>query len=243
MMADVTLITCTGGRPEAFALCERWMARNLIRTFDGRLPDGGPVQWIVVDDFLEPTQTTMGQEVLRPEPFWSGQSTLCRNLQAAIPRVMGDKVFFIEDDDFYAPGYLMRMASRLDTFSIVGQHTARYYNLAYRRYRQVGGGGWASLCQTAVRKSLLDSLAQICALGIKAIDVELWHRNMAGGCLFDAKEVVGIKGMPGRPGIGVGHRPPSHWSVDQDRSVLDSWIGADAAAYAPYLTQAELAHV
>ena len=65
----ITLITPTGDRHEAFALCEKWIGRQSYI---------GQIQWVVVDDGHEPTETTLGQEVLRPEPV-EGYS-LCRNL-------------------------------------------------------------------------------------------------------------------------------------------------------------------
>lgn len=69
----LTLVTATGARPEAWALCERWMLRQ---TF------AGPVRWVIVDDGPEPQPITFrraGWELvlIRPAPFWRpGQNTL-----------------------------------------------------------------------------------------------------------------------------------------------------------------------
>lgn len=218
----LTLITCTGGRPEAFALCERWMNRQTWR---------GEIQWIVVDDGPENTEVTMGQTVVRPQPRWRpGEITLARNLLAAIPLVRGEKALFIEDDDWYAPGYIERMSVALDAAPLAGEAPARYYNVATRQYKNCGNTGHASLCQTGLRAELLPSLQRICRRGGKFIDLALWreHREKY---LFHAPYSVGIKGLPGRAGIGIGHRPKPGWAHDPGLAVLRSWIGGDAAAY------------
>jgi hypothetical protein len=51
-MADLTLITCTADRPEAFQLCERWMARQTYR---------GSIQWIVADGDRRAKRTHFGE--------------------------------------------------------------------------------------------------------------------------------------------------------------------------------------
>src|SRR5687767_12331328 len=94
---DVSLLTATRGRPEAFRLCERWAERQ---TFAGH------IQWIVVDDGQRPTMCTMGQQYVRREPSLSRGCTLADNLLAAIPLIESDKIVFIEDDDWYAADYV-----------------------------------------------------------------------------------------------------------------------------------------
>ena len=103
----LTLITPTGGRPEAFALCERWMGRQTYR---------GDVQWIVVDDCEEATVVTMGQTVIRPQPWWKlgAPTTQYANVRAALELVKHDKIVHIEDDDWYGPTYLETTYHRLD---------------------------------------------------------------------------------------------------------------------------------
>ena len=41
--------------------------------------------------------------------------------------------------------------------------------------------------------------------------------------------VIGLKGLPGRPGLGVGHRPKTRddWQYDEDYAKLIEWLGAD----------------
>jgi hypothetical protein len=50
--------------------------------------------------------------------------------------------------------------------------------------------------------------------------------------LFDTQMTVGIKGLPGRPGIGAGHRMKG--ISDPKLAVLKKRIGDDSAAFAMY---------
>jgi hypothetical protein len=43
-----------------------------------------------------------------------------------------------------------------------------------------------------------------------------------------------MKGLPGRAGIGIGHRPENNsymWVKDTDLGVLRQWIGEDIGLY------------
>ena len=99
----IIAITPTGGRPEAFLLCEMWMARQT------RQPD----LWIVVDDVEPQTSCTMNQIHIAPtEPWNDGPSTQHRNILLALDYIEseiggdGHKLLFIEDDDYYAADYV-----------------------------------------------------------------------------------------------------------------------------------------
>jgi hypothetical protein len=70
----------------------------------------------------------------------------------------------------------------------------------------------------------------ICQKMSKFIDLELWKGGK--GRLFDTQMTVGIKGLPGRPGIGAGHRMKG--IRDPKLVVLKKRIGADSAAFAMY---------
>jgi hypothetical protein len=60
--------------------------------------------------------------------------------------------------------------------------------------------------------------------------MELFH-----GCesanLFTGNHVIGIKGLPGRMGIGIGHRQSFKGQDDPDGLKLREWIGDDAGIY------------
>lgn len=225
----LTLLTATGVRPEAWAICERLMLRQDY---------AGPVRWIVVDDGAEPQPVTFSRpgwdmEIVRPLPFWRpGQNTQARNLLAGLARVPADaRVVVIEDDDWYRTDWLSTCDAMLAKAELVGECRARYYNLPLRRGRQLSNGAHASLCSTALRGSALGRLRWVCERSPKFIDLELWKRH-ASRHLFAGGRVVGIKGLPGRGGIGMGHRDDFRGTHDPDGSLLRQWVGTDAELYA-----------
>ncbi len=126
----LTLLTCTGARPEAFAICQKLM---LAQHYDG------PVRWVIVDDGEVPTPITFQREgwdliVVRPSPYWKpGDNTQARNMRAGLAFVAMDaRLAIIEDDDFYAPTWLSRIDHELMFADLVGERRARYYNLCKR---------------------------------------------------------------------------------------------------------------
>lgn len=224
----LSLITCTGGRPEAFALLEKWVSRQTYR---------GDYQWIVVDDCDPVTRLNLGQTQVRPFDRWTGANTYARNLRAAIPLVVGDVVLFLEDDDYYDPNYFDVMVSRLRRDPIVGQRPARYYNVSARRWREFSNIRRASLCQTGLSVLYLSLLDKICVGSPSCIDFALWS-SFSDHLPFEASHVVGMKSMPGRKGIGVGHDPyQGIWQDDKDLFTLRSWLKEDAEAYFPYCAE------
>ncbi len=224
----LTLVTATGARPQAWALCERWMA---AQTF------AGPVRWVIVDDGPEPQPITFrraGWELvlIRPAPFWRpGQNTQARNLSKGLEAVGRDDVAVLaEDDDHYAPGWLDAVAQNIYRAELIGTPRARYYNIATRIARQLNNAGHSSLCSTAIRGKAIDTMRRICKPGVKFIDLSLWRQHPSKH-LFAGDYVTGIKGLPGRGGIGMGHRPEFNGTPDPDFKILRQWIGDDAEFY------------
>lgn len=225
----LTLLTATGARPAAWALCQAWMARQTY---------AGPVRWVVVDDGEAPQPVAFERErwqldVIRPQPVWQpGQNTQSRNLAAGLATIDdGASVVVIEDDDWYAADWLDTIAAALHANALVGEGFARYYNVRTGVCRQLRNARHASLCATAVRGSALRRLRQICLMRPRFIDLALW--GGIGGRLLpaDSHRVVGIKGLPGRGGIGCGHADDFHGTHDAGGKMLRQWIGDDAQAY------------
>ncbi len=222
-MNKLTLITCTGGRPEAFALCEKWMGRQTIR----------PHEWIVVDDCEPKTVTTMGQTRVEPRPVWSGEVTLGRNLIAGLGRVTGDAVVFVEDDDWYAPTYLEVMSRLLDVAPLAGEGLTRYYNVKMRHHTMCNNAAHASLAGTACRSWCIPKIIEITKeLGPKVCcDLSIWRVFEHSILSLNSNLYVGMKGLPGRPGIAGGHTDDLCSNPDPDMAVLREWIGDDARHY------------
>jgi len=226
----LTLLTATGCRPVAWAICERLMARQTY---------AGEVRWLVVDDGPEPQPVTFSRplwtvEVIRPDIKWEpGLNTQASNLLEGLDRVAKDaRLLIIEDDDCYAPEYLDRVNGWLDSAQLVGECCARYYQMGTGKHRQLSNRGHASLCSTALRGKLaLDSFRQECRRSDKFIDLGLWRKFVGTKALYESRLVVGLKGLPGRGGIGMGHRGDFAGHPDPSGSVFRQWVGANVDLY------------
>lgn len=234
---NVTLITCTGNRPIAFARCEDYMKRQTYR---------GNIEWIVVDDGYIPTETTMKvtQKYIRgPKIWYPGINTQRLNMDEALKHVEGKYILIIEDDDWYQNTYIEKMVELLQLYPIVGEGNAKYYNIATRSWKEHRNYTHASLCQTGLIAACIPLLDQAINSGDLYFDITLWKlaRKQYKVLLFTGLDLaVGVKGMPGRSGIGVGHTP-KEFIADPDFSKLKNLIGdRDALYYQKLLTQKEL---
>lgn len=235
------LLTPTGGRPAAWALAQRWAAAQTYQ---------GPVRWIVVDD-VDPGQGFPAElpagwtvDLLRPEPRWTGTNTQVRNLLAGLEVVdPAAPVVCWEDDEWYGPTWLDTVAEALDDdVHLVGQAPQVYYHVGSRRWRDMGNHAHASLSATALQGPAVDALRTACqsAVGLRVpstrvfVDVHLWRTYAGPKRLMPWGGVVGIKGLPGRPGYGKSHRPSWKGTDDPDGAYLRQLLGADADAYRPF---------
>ena len=224
----IAALTCTGGRPQAFKLCEEYMSRQT------RQPDA----WVVVDDCNPATACTLGQEVVRPTPRWrpGGPVTLARNLVEGIAQVesWADGIVILEDDDHYDPAWIETAERWLEQNALVGETRTLYYNVATRRYHEHENLAHASLCATAFSAELFDPIIDTLG-GYDGpwVDNLIWAKFAAHGHLYHSRLVVGIKGLPGRPGAGQGHTLSHNWfGIDLDGRYLEQLTGeADARRY------------
>lgn len=218
----LTLLIATGCRPQAWAISEKLLARQTY---------AGSVRLVIVDDGPVAQPVTLQRagwtiDVVRPTPHWEpGQNTQARNLAAGLEVIPADaSVVVWEDDDYYAPGYLADVAKWLVRHELVGESHARYFNVATGRGKAMNNMRHASLCSTAMRDGALRSFRKAVTQADKFIDMTLW-RSFPGR-LYRTTHVVGIKGLPGRDGIGCGHA--DHFGSPMK---LADWIGEDAALY------------
>ena len=221
----ISVITPTADQPKGMALAEKYMARQTVQ----------PHEWIVADDGIEPAVLTMGQtHLVRPREHEGGKS-LAQNVLAALEHVTGDVVVIWEHDDWYHPEHLEVCRIRLEYAGATGSITQRYYNVEHRAYivmRNIG----SALCNTAFHADLIDHMRKACrtAFDKNSIGVD---RHFWDSLPTDEKDVhaintvVGIKGLPGRKGLGMGHRPDHRWRRDKDGATLIDWIGKDAENY------------
>jgi hypothetical protein len=198
-----------------------------------------PNQWIVVDDGIVPTQTTMGQTVIRRQRLPDDpQYTLIPNLLAGLDAIDGGSVGIVEDDDYYSPGWIEWLVGELESSDIAGEGNAIYYHVGRRAWWNNRNARHASLCQTGFKASVVPILKRLCASPSPFVDVGLWnaakHLPASLRCWSAPQRpfAVGIKGMPGRKGIGAGHiRDCSQYRDDPAMAWLSDLIGDDAKAY------------
>ena len=227
----LTVITPTCDRPVGITLLGDYMARQTLK----------PTQWIVVDGGQQPVgMGLLRQDIAEIKYSWkpapAGAGNLCANLLRALPYVRGELIAFMEDDDWYAPTHLEMLRNQLTTSGTqaAGDPLQRYYNIAETAWRVYHNKG-ASLCQTGVRSSLLplfEAVVRECAQkALYGIDGYFWQRvPREGWNLLQTGTSVGVKGLPGQPGLGVGHRPDYRrggWRKDPGLDKLREWIGAE----------------
>ena len=218
----ITAITPTGDRPLPFTLCQYWMGKQTLR----------PDQWIVVDDGKVPMEPKVGMEYIRRKPKKSDpEQTLIENLRTAIPYIRGSKIVIIEDDEYYAPGYIEQFSSKLDRHEIVGIGRSKYYHLFSGNYSQLQNTRQASFAEMAFRRSFLNEFKSFLTGGLY-LDMKIWRAvdRRRTHLFYDDENplYVGMKGMPGRHGIGGGHdithRIYQNKTKDESRGVLKNWI-------------------
>jgi len=234
----IILLTPTGARSEQIAMCVQFMSRQ---TYTGQ------VLWVIVDDAIPHTIDWItpfreGWEIVRvyPVPSWyPGQNTQARNLAAGMNAILSkvkrediEGIFIIEDDDYYKPHYLERMVARLKGFDLCGEMNTIYYNVHSRRYLINANTVHASLFQTGFTYNAIPELEQ--SFEHKFIDCVLWSL-VPNRIMFKEDDLaVGMKGMPGRAGIGAGHSRMMSMREDIGMNYLKSLIGEDAKLYERY---------
>jgi hypothetical protein len=176
--SDVTVITCTGDRPESFEKLKYWMWRQTLK----------PQQWIVVDDGETPIKDSIEFEYYRRVSGINDyEHTLCLNLLEAIKYVRHNKIIFMEDDDWYHPTYVDYMSKLLDKADLVGFGNAVFYHVPGMRYMIKGSPKQPTLAQTAMRSELLPVLKEICEYapnefnlcGKGLVDTFLWNKSLS----------------------------------------------------------------
>lgn len=204
----IALITPTGGRPEQIKHCMGFMKNQTY---------SGPVIWILVDDCYPTTVNTVPEDFREdwtivkfyPFPIWKeGDNTQARNLKAGIEEVKKydvDAVFIIEDDDYYTPKYLSVMTAALKGFDVVGEIQTVYYNVQLKSERRCVNTKHSSLFQTAFTPKMISLFEEVLTYQEKYIDISFFKEAKNIQFLKGLNLSVGIKGLPGRGGIGNGH--------------------------------------
>lgn len=201
----IYLLTPTGGRPECL---------ELLAGYIDAQDYSGAMTWIVVDDVkpaspVPSVRSGITVDVVTPHYSWKpGQNTQAQSILVGLSTIQEEvaKVLVFEDDDVYLPGHVSNMVKHLGACDLVGEKKAKYYNVRSGRYREFNGGRHCALASTALKGAAIDCLRRVCVPGKTFIDSRLWREYQGPKKRLNTSNVVGVKGMPGRPGIGVGHR-------------------------------------
>lgn len=223
----ITVITPTGSRPEQLALCDRWMQQQTMQEF----------RWIVLDDCQPASPVPVrADKVITPDWVWKlGDNTQHRAMLALIEEAGADgPIVVAEDDDAYTPHYLQHMADLLQDADLVGESNALYYHIPTAHYRRMENRKHASLCSSAFAGGAIDQLRRECRKKSRMIDHATWDNFRGKKALVETTYSVGIKGLPGRQGIGIGHRLP-RGIRDAGHYVLMKYLGDDMLAYSEWL--------
>lgn len=226
-MKPVSIVTPTGDRPEALTLLSKYIERQ-------DYPE--PIQWIVVDDgntpFEPPKPGNVELTYVRRTPSSKSVESLPANLRLGLTHVKHPWIAVLEDDDWYGESYLSKLLPHLEDNDLVGERQSFYYNVRHRLYRQLQNRHHASLCCTAFTKELTPFVLRA-TKGNSFVDKRLWNMSVKRRKLIPpTQQQVGIKGVPGRYGLGMGHAPDIEtWTPDCDWEKLAYRIGPDVEAY------------
>lgn len=228
MTTRVSVITPTADQPTGMRYLEGFMARQTVQ----------PDEWIVADDGLEPARLTMGQTHIVRKRVAEGGASLAGNMLAALERVTGDVVIVFEHDDHYQPDHIETCLRNLEGYKATGSVWQRYYNVEHRCWivmRNIG----SALCNTAFTADRIPAMQAACQSAIArrsyGVDRLFWDSLPASEKnITDTYTVTGIKGLPGRKGLGLGHRPKTSnrkWADDPKLVKLREWVGDDVVLY------------
>jgi hypothetical protein len=227
---NLTALTCTGDRLEAFALCRQWMARQTAP----------PAQWLVVDDGESAMPAPAGADYVYCPELRNRKTSLNNKVRMALEQglVKGDVLAFFEDDDWYAANYLETIAQRMAEAEVLGEGRAIYYNVRHRRWFDNGNECHASLCQTAISRTCFAAVEDMLTKdNISQLDAQIWARPFRSIVFNPGTGVhncIGIKGMSGRPGFVQCFHEDKCGLFDPSMAKLNELIGPDCELYAKY---------
>lgn len=223
MTTNISLLTPTCDQPVGIALLERYVARQSV----------APMEHIVVDDGDVPATLTMGQtHIVRPR-HEEGFHSLAKNILVGLEAAKGDAILILEHDDHYHPAHTQVCLEALEREPSTSCRTLRYWNVAHRMSRLTRSTGALHAC--ALRREhmhLLERAARECLADSVGggLDARLWALARWQG--HQTPTVTSMKSLPGRPGLGRGHRPSGRqWRDDRNGWTLRRWIGSDAGVY------------
>ena len=230
---DIAIVTPTGDRPKSLLRQARYLRRSLLPETEIRRK-----MWVIVDDgvagFPSKDIDLPGWTIVYERPQPVNDSSMLRNLVHGLNTLLWlnpDVILFWEDDDWYAPSRALEHTRKLQAgIHMHGMAHSLYYHVPSRQWRRMANRT-PSLFETAFSKEILRDVilfTQSATGDGRGFDTSLW-RKFDGPCrsqITQPNHAIGIKGMPGRGGIGCGHRPSgSGWTSDITGEWLASQVG------------------
>ncbi len=228
----ISVLTCTADRPEALALCLKYVARQTHKAHEH----------IVIDDGVTPAVVPEGVRYFY-KPEFRGKGSMAKKVKWALENdiITGDALALMEDDDWYSCEWLDACAREFARSDLIGEGRNLYYNVRNRWWFDHGNMGHASLCATACTRAVFPALLKEVANNDDPfIDSRLWKNYRGRKLVFDPHRIgrrltIGIKAMPGLRGYGSGHDVDSGWAIrDPNLSKLRTLLGNDAEAYVQF---------
>lgn len=224
------VVTCTGGRPELFALCRRWVLRQTLP----------PDRWLVTTDCDDLPHAPEAEVVRIPDsyvpPPCKHMSPALRAITFAMQHIGDDAdIVVMEDDDWYGPRYIETLLS--------APHWCNHQKTLYQ-------------CHLPAEKVLkIETIEEPCE-GMLAFKkghrqrVLDWLVSRADGAKLDSRpldmqQLVQVKGvgfgLPGRTGATrkhvPDHRKVKNMRADPGSTKFRQLLGADADAYLSLLSR------
>lgn len=236
MTKEFTVITPTGDRQRVFQLCQLFMDRQTVK----------PNQWIIIDDGVVPTippTFDFVKYIRRVVKSHEPKHTLSVQMLEALKYVANDIIFIMEDDDYYFSNYFEKMLTLFNTdpplVELVGQGQAFYYNFYFQKYHTHNNIYHASWCQTGFRRTLIPTINVLCRKSTDSfIDMRVWKCPVKKFLLLNSLPLcIGMKGLPGRAGIGSGHTRVKSFLCDTDFQYIKKFIGNDINLYMELLNE------
>lgn len=245
-------LTCTSGRPVAFAYLVKWVERF----------DDNNFKWVIVSDDYEDYKFSKKAKVIKRQP--SEGHSFCQNLIVGLEYLQKQKDFeavsFWEDDDYYRPGYTVKISQMLRKANLVGFNEDAYYYVLTRQQYRCHNQDTASLAATACTKEVVPLLLEIAAKNDPMMDIPLWQRytgrkklwhnfwfteygnykfwqcklDRQGNAVEEGPFHVGIKQNwhKGKQGISeFGHVEEGRGGVDWFGHIARKWFGNEASNY------------
>ena len=127
-----------------------------------------------------------------------------------------DKVFIIENDDYYPDDYFEKMQFDCD---MIGSEKTVYYNIKYKRYKILHHSGRSSLFCTGFRISKIKNMV----FPLMSLDIRMWLFAQNLKVEFVETGAIGIKHGIGLCG-GIGHKFNANFVKDSGMWYLKSKV-------------------